>query len=73
MALEGATDGRWRDLCDERVPERAASMLKPSVEAVEYLGGSMRVKGEAVRRRLRIPTRLRVGDRPAGAVRGEDF
>lgn len=31
------------------------------------------MKGEAVRRRLRMPTRFRVGERPAGAERGEDF
>ena len=51
------------------VPERAASMLKPRPPA--NLGGSTRVKGEAVRRRLRMPTRLRVGERPAGAESGE--
>lgn len=36
-------------------------------------GGSTRVHGLAVRRRLRMPMRLfpRVGDRPAGAERGE--
>ena len=57
------------------VPERAASMLKPKPDEVENLGGSTRVNGElpAVRRRLRIPMRLRVGERPAGADKGEDF
>lgn len=57
------------------MPERAASMLNPRPDEVENLGGSMRVNGEppAVRRRLRIPMRLRVGDRPAGADKGEDF
>lgn len=29
--------------------------------------------GVEVRRELRIPTRFRVGERPAGAVRGEGF
>ena len=33
----------------------------------ENLGGSTRVNEEAVRRLLRIPMRLRVGERPAGA------
>jgi len=55
------------------VPERAASILNPRLLAVldENFGGSIRVKGEAVRRRLRIPMRLRVGERPAGALRGD--
>lgn len=56
------------------MPERAASMLNPSpeLEGAENFGGSTRAKG-AVRRRLRIPMRLRVGERPAGAERGVDF
>lgn len=60
-----------RGLYDGIVPERAASMLNPRLLAVleENFGGSIRVKGEAVRRRLRIPMRLRVGERPAGALR----
>jgi hypothetical protein len=33
----------------------------------ENLGGSTRVNDEAVRRLLRMPMRLRVGERPAGA------
>lgn len=33
----------------------------------EKFGGSIRVNGEADWRRLRIPARLRVGERPAGA------
>ena len=52
------------------MPERAASMENPREEGVLNLGGSTRVKGEAVRRRLRMPMRLRVGERPAGAERG---
>jgi len=57
------------------VPERAASILNPRVdgEGLENLGGSTRVNGEAVRRRLRIPMRFLVGERPAGADKGEDF
>jgi len=60
------------------VPERAASMLNPKLdevddEEVENLGGSTRVNGEPVLRRLRIPIRFRVGERPAGADRGVDF
>lgn len=57
------------------MPERAASILNPSppAEEEENLGGSIRVNGDAVRRRLRIPTRFRVGDRPAGAESGEDL
>lgn len=54
------------------MPERAASILNPRPRAPPNLGGSTRVKGEAVRRRLRMPTRLRVGERPAGAERVED-
>ena len=53
------------------VPPSAASMEK-GAEATEppmpKFGGSIRVNGEAVRRRLRIPTRcFLVGERPAGA------
>ena len=48
-------------------------MLNPRPLDPPNLGGSTRVKGEAVRRRLRMPTRLRVGERPAGAERGLDF
>ena len=57
------------------MPERAASILNPRLLAVfdENFGGSIRVKGEAVRRRLRIPMRLRVGERPAGALSGVDL
>jgi hypothetical protein len=58
-------------------PERAASMLNPRPEeGAENLGGSIRVNGDdaaVVRRRLRIPMRLRVGERPAGAERGVDL
>lgn len=49
-------------------------MLKPRLEDDDdaaNLGGSMRVNGLAVLRLLRIPTRLRVGDRPAGALSGD--
>ena len=46
-------------------------MLNPSPFGEEpkapSLGGSMRVNGEPVLRRLRIPMRFRVGERPAGA------
>jgi len=45
-------------------------MEKPRPEEEDNFGGSMRVKGEAVRRRWRITMRFRVGDRPAGAVNG---
>lgn len=51
------------------VPERAASIEKPK-EGLLKRGGSIRVKPLAVLRRLRMPTRLRVGERPAGAVNG---
>jgi hypothetical protein len=48
-------------------------MENPSpLEGVEKLGGSMRVNGEAVLRRLRIPIRFLVGERPAGAERGAE-
>jgi hypothetical protein len=43
--------------------EKGASATGPT----ENFGGSTRVKDEAVRRLLRIPIRLRVGERPAGA------
>ena len=43
--------------------EKGASATGPT----ENLGGSTRVNEEAVRRLLRMPTRLRVGERPAGA------
>lgn len=51
-------------------------MLKPRPEDVgpekPNFGGSTRVKGEPpVLRRLRMPTRFRVGERPAGAERGD--
>lgn len=55
------------------MPERAASMLNPRPVEVENFGGSTRVNGEAVRRRLSMPMRLRVGERPAGADVGADF
>ncbi len=59
------------------MPESAASMLNPRPWEVldpENLGGSTRVNGLAVvRRRFRIPTRFRVGERPAGAERGVVF
>jgi hypothetical protein len=56
------------------VPESAASMLNPSPEeGAENLGGSTRVKGVPVFLQLRIPMRLWVGERPAGAERGVDF
>jgi len=56
------------------VPESAASMLNPSPEeGAENLGGLTRVKGLPVFLRLRIPMRLRVGERPAGAERGADL
>jgi len=56
------------------VPESAASMLNPSPgEGAENFGGSTRVNGDAVRRRLSIPIRFLVGERPAGAERGADF
>lgn len=55
------------------VPERAASMLNPRLEeGVLNFGGSTRVNGEVVRRRLRMPIRFLVGERPAGADRGAD-
>jgi len=56
------------------VPERAASIEKPSEleedEGLVNFGGSMRVNGEAVLRRFRMPIRFRVGLRPAGADSG---
>lgn len=53
------------------VPERASAMLNPRPdEGVANLGGSTRVNGLAVFRRLRIPIRFRVGERPAGALNG---
>lgn len=55
------------------VPESAASMLNPSPDEVPNLGGSTRVNGEAVFRLFKMPIRLRVGERPAGAVKGVDF
>lgn len=59
------------------MPERAASILNPKpvddADELENLGGSTRENRDAVRRRLRIPIRFRVGERPAGADRGEDF
>jgi hypothetical protein len=48
-------------------------MLKPRADEEPNFGGSTRVKGEAVFRRLSIPIRFRVGERPAGAVNGVDF
>jgi hypothetical protein len=47
------------------VPDRAASILNPKPDAADLAkaGGSTR----PVRLRLRIPMRLRVGERPAGA------
>ncbi len=41
----------------------AASECPP----MENFGGSTRVNDDVVRRLLRMPTRLRVGERPAGA------
>jgi len=55
------------------VPDRAASMLNLRPLDAPNLGGSMWAKGEPVRRRLRMPMRLRVGERPAGAERGDGF
>ena len=52
------------------VPDNAASMLNPSPVDVENLGGSTRAKGLAVFLLLKMPTRFRVGERPAGAVSG---
>lgn len=54
------------------VPEIAASMLNPSPDEAEApnLGGSTRWKGDAVFRLFKIPILFRVGERPAGAVRG---
>jgi hypothetical protein len=51
--------------------EKGAELLPPRLKE----GGSMREKGPAVRRRLdKIPERLpRVGERPAGAERGDDL
>lgn len=43
--------------------EKGASAMGPT----ENFGGSTRVNDEAVRRLLRMPIRLRVGERPAGA------
>lgn len=39
-------------------------------DGVANLGGSTRVNGLAVFLRLRMPTRFRVGERPAGALNG---
>src|SRR5579859_4227229 len=57
------------------VPDRAASILnpRPDDEGAENFGGSIRVKGEAVLRRFKIPILFRVGERPAGADSGDDF
>lgn len=57
------------------MPEIAASMLNPREfeEEVANLGGSTRWNGLAVLRRLRIPMRFRVGERPAGAVKGVEL
>jgi hypothetical protein len=52
------------------VPESAASMLNPNPDEALNLGGSTRVNGLAVFRRFKIPIRFRVGERPAGAVKG---
>lgn len=54
----------------EKVPLRAASRLKGREEPREVNGGSIRVNGAEVRRLLLIPTDLRLGERPAGAVMG---
>lgn len=73
-AVAEAEESDWRALYDGIVPESAASMLKPRPEdGCANLGGSIRVNGLAVLRLLRIPALLRVGDRPAGALRGEDL
>ncbi len=57
------------------VPDRAASILNPNPEdeGVENLGGSIRVNGEAVFLRFKIPILFRVGERPAGTDSGEIF
>lgn len=56
------------------VPERAASMENPrelDEDGAVNRGGSTRVNGEEdVLRRFRMPTRFRVGLRPAGADSG---
>ena len=54
-----------------KVPESAASRLNGKEDEVpEVNGGSMREKGADVRRLLLIPSVLRLGERPAGAVNG---
>lgn len=72
MAGVAVAASRCRAPYEGIVPERAASMLNPRPEEVLNLGGSTRVNGEAVRRRLRMPIRFLVGERPAGADRGAD-
>lgn len=70
MALD-----RGRDPKPAIVPFSAASSEKGTDEASGNDGGSTRVYGPMVRRRVeRIPDRLpRVGERPAGAEMGEDL
>jgi hypothetical protein len=74
MLSEGAALSevvRALEVYDGIVPERAASMENPRAgDGALNFGGSTRVNGDAVRRRLRIPMRLRVGERPAGADSG---
>jgi hypothetical protein len=61
--LEGAVEGT--------ISLIAASRLNGRPDAVcNEAGGSTRVKGAEVRRFLKIPTVLRGGDLPAGAVKG---
>jgi len=55
------------------VPDSAASMLNPRSDEAPNLGGSTRVNGEAVFLLFKIPIRFRVGERPAGAVKGVDL
>lgn len=57
------------------VPLRAASRENGAAEPRLNEGGSTRLKGPPVRRRERMPARLepRVGERPAGAERGDDL
>lgn len=53
------------------MPDSAASMLNPRpADAAPKAGGSIRV---VVRRLFKIPMRLRVGERPAGAERLPPF
>lgn len=65
IGAAGAGAARGLGVYEGMVPDSAASMLNPRpADAVPNAGGSMRV---VVRRRFRMPMRLRVGERPAGA------